>query len=313
MDEQIPIGKFSKISGVSTRTIRHYEDLGLLECASKTESNYRLYGEEEIKKLEKILLFKSLGFSLEDIKDILSTSENQKIVGLFDKRLQNLDREMSEIVRHKKILNAITNIYKSQGLDYVNNYHLMKEMIGVNNIFVKNFNTLDLQLQIKILMELYRTGSLTPETLKEIGTGSGTRLLKELHMITIKVLLNKVDQNVEKNIVQTLQKEDPDFAEEVKNAMFTFDDIAMLPDVTIEKWLIKCADEELKIALYDCGKYIRNRVLSNLPSERASQIQKSLTDSKAPSLDEIYVATTHLIDILGKMEVAGEITIERFN
>lgn len=313
MDELIPIGKFSKISGVSTRTIRHYEDLGLLYCAAKTESNYRLYGTEEIKQLEKILLFKSLGFSLEDIKDILSTSENQKIVGIFEKRLLNLDREMSEIVRHKKILNAITSIYKSQGLDYVNNYHLMKEMIGVNSIFVKNFNTFDMKLQIKILMELYHSGSLTPETLKEIGTDSGTRLLKELHLTTIKVLLNRVDQDVEKNILQTLHQQDPEFAEEVKNAMFTFDDIAILSDATIVKWLTKCTDEELKIALFDSGKYIRNRILSNLSSERASQIQKSLKDLKVPSLDEIYVATTHLVDILRNMEVAGEITIERFN
>ncbi len=313
MDELITIGKLSKISGVSTRTIRHYEEIGLLSCAAKTETNYRLYGEEEIRKLEKILLFKSLRFSLGEIHDILSSGENQRIVDIFNDRLQNFEQKISELSRSKEILTAVTKIYKLHGLEYVNNYRLMKEMIGMNNVFVKIFNKLDLSLQIKILLELYRTGSLTPETLKEIGTEPGTRLLNELHMTIVKVLLNKVDRNVEKNIIVNLEKIDSEFADELKKAMFTFDDIAMLPDVTIEKWLKKCDDEELRIAFSESGKYVRNRILNNLSCERREKIKRSIKDSNMPSLDEVYVAMTNLVEILREMEVAEEIRIERFD
>ncbi len=238
MMKQITIGKLSKISGVSPRTIRHYGDIGLLQCAAKTETNYRLYGEEEVRRLEKILLFKNLGFSLDDIYTILFTEENQQVGELFEKRLEDFERQMSEISRYQELLKGIINIYRSYGLEYVDNYHLIKELVGMNNLFVKTFNRLDLELQINVLKEIYHTGSLTPLTLNEIGVESGSQLLRELHLIVVKVLLNKVDRNIERDIILSLEKDDPEFAAEVKKAMFTFEDIIILPDSTIEKWLV---------------------------------------------------------------------------
>jgi len=66
MDNLFSIGKLSKMTGVSTRSIRHYEEIGLLSCASVTDSNYRLYGEMELKRLQQILLLRSLEFSKVD-------------------------------------------------------------------------------------------------------------------------------------------------------------------------------------------------------------------------------------------------------
>ncbi len=54
MEKLITIGKLAKMSGISTRTIRHYEEIGLLSYADSTDTNYRLYGENEIKRLELI-------------------------------------------------------------------------------------------------------------------------------------------------------------------------------------------------------------------------------------------------------------------
>lgn len=92
--------------------------------------------------------------------------------------------------------------------------------------FTKIFNRLDLRLQIKILKELYKTGTLSPETLREIGSKSGQLLLNELHMIIVETLLNGVEPGIERTIMETLEKEEPEFAEDAKKAMFTFSDIA---------------------------------------------------------------------------------------
>lgn len=52
MDKMITIVRLSRITGVSTRSIRHYESIGLLSCTAYFDSNYRLYGDKEIKRLQ---------------------------------------------------------------------------------------------------------------------------------------------------------------------------------------------------------------------------------------------------------------------
>lgn len=61
----------SKLAGVSVRTLHHYDQIGLLKPAIRTEARYRLYGENELLKLQQILFFKELGFSLKEIVEIL--------------------------------------------------------------------------------------------------------------------------------------------------------------------------------------------------------------------------------------------------
>jgi len=65
------INKVSRISGVSTRTLRYYDEIGLLKPFKIAESGYRIYSSAEIDTLQQILIYKELGFSLEKIKQIL--------------------------------------------------------------------------------------------------------------------------------------------------------------------------------------------------------------------------------------------------
>ncbi len=69
------VKEVAKISGVSIRTLHVYDELGLLKPASRTESRYRLYGEEEMLRLQQILFYKELDFSLQDIKEILDSPD----------------------------------------------------------------------------------------------------------------------------------------------------------------------------------------------------------------------------------------------
>lgn len=65
------IGEAAKRAGISVRTLRHYDAIGLLKPSSETRSGYRLYDEEALLELEQILYFKELGFALEDIADMM--------------------------------------------------------------------------------------------------------------------------------------------------------------------------------------------------------------------------------------------------
>ena len=65
------IGELAKRAGVSVRTLRHYDAIGLLEPSQTTQAGYRLYDETAIAQLEQILYFRELGFALDEIREIM--------------------------------------------------------------------------------------------------------------------------------------------------------------------------------------------------------------------------------------------------
>ena len=67
------VREVSKLTGVSVRTLHYYDEIGLLPAAELTEAGYRLYGEEELGRLQEILLFRELEFPLKDIRRILAS------------------------------------------------------------------------------------------------------------------------------------------------------------------------------------------------------------------------------------------------
>jgi Cu(I)-responsive transcriptional regulator len=72
------IGKAAKESGVSVKMIRHYESLGLLKGIPRTASNYRVYGENAVHTLRFIKRARNLGFSIEDIRALLSLWQDKR-------------------------------------------------------------------------------------------------------------------------------------------------------------------------------------------------------------------------------------------
>lgn len=79
MDQQggrtMHIGELAERTGLSIRSIRHYGDVGLLPASDRTEAGYRLYSERDLDRLLRIRRLKPLGFSLEEIGDVLTLWE----------------------------------------------------------------------------------------------------------------------------------------------------------------------------------------------------------------------------------------------
>ena len=93
------VHEVSKISGVSIRALHHYDHIGLLPPTEVTKAGYRLYDEAALERLQHILLFKELEFSLKDIKEILDSPDFDKsraleqqihLLELRKEHLQNL-------------------------------------------------------------------------------------------------------------------------------------------------------------------------------------------------------------------------------
>ena len=93
------VHEVSKISGVSIRALHHYDNIGLLPATEVTKAGYRLYDDKALERLQHILLFKELEFSLKEIKDILDSpgfdrskalEQQIQLLELRKEHLQNL-------------------------------------------------------------------------------------------------------------------------------------------------------------------------------------------------------------------------------
>lgn len=71
----LTVNEVSKLTGVSVRSLHHYDAIGLLKPAKVTEAGYRLYGDDELNRLQNILLFRELQFPLKQIRTILDSPE----------------------------------------------------------------------------------------------------------------------------------------------------------------------------------------------------------------------------------------------
>ena len=67
------VKEVSQLTGVSVRTLHHYDDIGLLTPDCTTEAGYRLYSDDNLATLQQILFFRELGFSLKKIKELLTS------------------------------------------------------------------------------------------------------------------------------------------------------------------------------------------------------------------------------------------------
>lgn len=100
------INKLAKLAGVSTRTLRYYDELGLLSPARVSSNGYRIYGQKEIDRLQQILFYRELGVSLEKIRSILSSKD-------FD-GLSALESHLSALLaRREQMALLVANVEKT--------------------------------------------------------------------------------------------------------------------------------------------------------------------------------------------------------
>ncbi len=109
------INKLAKLSGISARTLRYYDEIGILKPIYRNDSNYRVYSQNEVDRLQQILFLKRLGVSLYDIKKIICSGSFDEIEtlkkhkenllikrGQLDKLIENVDKTIA--YKERKII-----------------------------------------------------------------------------------------------------------------------------------------------------------------------------------------------------------------
>lgn len=108
----LTIGDAAKASGVSAKMIRHYESIGLIGAAKRTDSGYRLYSEQDVHVLRFVHRARELGFSLEQIGVLLSLWQDKRrasadVRALARSHIAELDRKIAEMQAMRRTLESL--------------------------------------------------------------------------------------------------------------------------------------------------------------------------------------------------------------
>jgi MerR family copper efflux transcriptional regulator len=112
--ETMNIGEAAKASGVSAKMIRHYESVGLFPEPNRTDSGYRQYSEKEVHTLRFIRQARDLGFSLEQISELLALWQNRRrpsrlVKALAEAHIKELEQKLQDIQVMKSTLEHLVH------------------------------------------------------------------------------------------------------------------------------------------------------------------------------------------------------------
>lgn len=106
-NSSLQIGEIARLCGVSVDTVRYYERLKLLPAASRTNSGYRIFSTKAIEQIKFIKQAQELGFSLEEIKGLLTSGgaeECERVRDLLQRKLSEMDEQIKKMKAFRKVL-----------------------------------------------------------------------------------------------------------------------------------------------------------------------------------------------------------------
>ena len=121
-------------------------------------------------------------------------------------------------------------------------------------------------------------------------------------------ILNTVDRGTEKHIMETLEVEEPELADEIRKKMFVFEDILSLDDRAIQR---EVDNNELAVALKGSTEEVQNLIFSNLSSRLATMIKEDMDFMGPVRMKDVEEAQQKIVNIIRKLEDSAEIIISR--
>ena len=124
-------------------------------------------------------------------------------------------------------------------------------------------------------------------------------------------ILNNVDRSTEKHIMESLEIEDPELADEIRKKMFVFEDILLLDDRAIQRVLRDVDNADLELALKSSTEEVQNVIFKNLSSRLASMIKEDMEYMGPVRLKDVEEAQQKIVAIIRRLEESAEIVISR--
>jgi flagellar motor switch protein FliG len=175
------------------------------------------------------------------------------------------------------------------------------------------------QIQADVAKRIAQMDRTSPDVLREVervlerklSTLASEDFTSAGGIDSIVEVLNNVDRGTEKIIIEALEEEDPELAEEIKKRMFVFEDIVLLDDRSIQKVLREVENQELAKALKGVDAEVQEKIYRNM-SKRASALLREDMDFMGPiRLRDVEESQQKIVNIIRKLEESGDIIVAR--
>ncbi len=124
-------------------------------------------------------------------------------------------------------------------------------------------------------------------------------------------ILNSTDRGTEKHIMEILEIEDPELADEIRKKMFVFEDILLLDNKAIQRVLRDVDNNDLELALKGTNEEVQNTIFANLSKRLAEMIKEDMEFMGPVRMKDVEEAQQKIVNIIRKLEDSGEIIISR--
>src|SRR5574344_1598846 len=124
-------------------------------------------------------------------------------------------------------------------------------------------------------------------------------------------ILNTVDRSTEKHIMEILEMDEPELADEIRKKMFVFEDILLLDSRAIQRVLRDVDNADLAIALKSANEEVQNAIFDNLSKRLAAMIKEDMEFMGPVRMKDVEEAQQKIVSVIRKLEDAGEIVISR--
>lgn len=244
---------------------------------------------------------------------------------MLDKALgsQKSEEIIKSLTAHNKPFHSIRKVEPKQIVNFINNEHPQTIALILSNLDPEQaagiLNHLPKEMQSDIAWRIATMERTMPEIVEEVEAVLESRLssiagkdfssaggTKDLVNI-----LNNVDRGTEKSIIEAMEKEDPDLADEIRKMLFMFEDIITLDDPSIRRIMREVDFKDLALALKGANDEVSDKIFRNVSQRAGEMLKEDIELLGSVRVRDVEEKQQKIVQVIRKLDESGEIVITR--
>ena len=252
-----------------------------------------------------------IGYAKTVLEKALGKEQAQAIINRLTSSLQVRPFDFARRADPAQLLNFIQNEHP-QTIALVLSY-LEPEQAGII------LSSLPQEVQADIARRIATMDSTSPEVISEVESVLERKLSSTVTqdftetggVDAVVEVLNGVDRSTEKTILDALEIQDPELAEEIRKRMFVFEDVVTLDSRSIQRIIRDCENEDLILSLKVSSEDVQKVLYDNMSERMAESFQEEIEIMGPVRLRDVEEAQSRIVAIIRRLEDSGEIIIAR--
>lgn len=252
-----------------------------------------------------------IGYAKELLEKALGSDKALDVISRLTASLQVRPFEFARKTEASQLLNFIQDEHP-QTIALILSYLSPQQSANV-------ISALPLEIQAEVAKRIALMDGTSPEVIKEVETILERKLASLANqdytiiggVDAIVEILNAVDRGTEKHIMENLELEQPELADEIRKKMFVFEDILSLDDRAIQRVLRDVDNNDLAVALKGSNEEVQGVIFNNLSKRLGAMIKEDMDYMGPVRMKDVEEAQQKIVNIIRKLEDASEIVISR--